>query len=407
MVFLLLPVLAMAQEKGIAFDKSASWKEVLAKAKAEKKYIFVDCFTTWCGPCKYMDAKIYPLQEVGDYYNANFINVKLQLDSTGADNEYVKGWYKDGKEIAATYGVNAYPTYLFFDPNGTIVHRFVGGSEAKDFVARAANALDPEKQYYTQLNKYKAGKNDPDFLRTLATAAMSSYDMKTGKEVADKYLATQTDLYTKENLRFLVNFTNTSQDKGFGVFRANPEKVNQVLGKGRAENMVKMIVSQEEIFPALRKKQANGSIDWKALQAKLVAKYPDIAEELILKGKVTYYQRENDWTNFSSNIMAYMNKYGETVDAGTLNSYAWAVFENCKDMTCVEQALEWSKRSFKDNSEPSFMDTYANLLHKLGKTKEAIEWQKKAIALLTDEESKKEFTQTLSKMEKGEKTWKD
>ncbi len=31
------------------------WKEVLAKAKAENKYIVVDCYTDWCGWCKVMD----------------------------------------------------------------------------------------------------------------------------------------------------------------------------------------------------------------------------------------------------------------------------------------------------------------------------------------------------------------
>ena len=50
------------------------------------------------------------------------------------------------------------------------------------------------------------------------------------------------------------------------------------------------------------------------------------------------------------------------------------------------------------------MDTYSNLLHKVGKTKEAIEWQEKAIAAV-DEASKAEYQATLEKMKKGEPTW--
>jgi predicted RNA polymerase sigma factor len=76
-------------------------------------------------------------------------------------------------------------------------------------------------------------------------------------------------------------------------------------------------------------------------------------------------------------------------------------------MSCVTEALEWSKKSFKDKENPMFMDTYANILHKMGRTKEAIEVQEKAVAMTTDEASKKELQETLDKMKKGEKTWAD
>ena len=44
--------------KGIHFVNGLSWQEVLQKAKAENKYIFVDCYATWCGPCKAMDKEV-------------------------------------------------------------------------------------------------------------------------------------------------------------------------------------------------------------------------------------------------------------------------------------------------------------------------------------------------------------
>ncbi|NSL87385.1 DUF255 domain-containing protein [Chitinophaga sp. Mgbs1] len=56
-----------------------SWQEVLNKAYTEGKYIFVDCYTTWCGPCKAMERNVYPSKEVGDYMNKRFISVKFRL----------------------------------------------------------------------------------------------------------------------------------------------------------------------------------------------------------------------------------------------------------------------------------------------------------------------------------------
>ena len=404
LLFLLVPFLSNAQEEGMHFEHQLSWKEVQAKAKAEHKYIFMDCLTTWCGPCKYMSANIFPKKEVGDFYNAKFINVKVQLDSTAGDAEEIKKWYQDGHDIAAKYEVRAYPTYLIFDPNGNIVHRFVGSSDDKTFLERGSNSLNPDKQYYTQLNKYKAGEKTPAFIMNLAQVAMDAYDLKNAASLSDEYLATQTNLFTKENLEFINKFTRSSKDKGFAMMLNNADKVNAVLGAGKAEEKVMGIIMQEDIYPIILKKDAKP--DWQVLSEKLEKKYPAQATELSSKAKVIFYQAKGDWNNFASEIVGYMNKYGEKATSQELNSYAWAVFENCKDMTCVTQALDWSKRSFKDKDNEMFMDTYANILHKMGKTQDAIVWEKKALALATGDQ-KKSYQETLDKMEKGEKTWKD
>ena len=68
----------------------------------------------------------------------------------------------------------------------------------------------------------------------------------------------------------------------------------------------------------------------------------------------------------------------------------------------MKEALEWSKRSFKDKEEPMFIDTYANIIYKLGQKEEAIKWEEKALALSNNE---KTYQETLDKMKKGEKTW--
>ena len=97
----LLPVLLHAQPgneptaadgvpKGIRFEKGLSWQQVLEKAKAENKFIFVDCYATWCGPCKQMERDVYPVPQVEELYNDRFISVKMQMDSSKADDEWVK-----------------------------------------------------------------------------------------------------------------------------------------------------------------------------------------------------------------------------------------------------------------------------------------------------------------------------
>lgn len=397
----LLPLFAVAQDKGIHFEHGLSWKEIQAKAKAENKYIFIDCFTTWCGPCKYMTANIFPQEKVGEFFNSKFINVKLQMDETAGDNEEVKKWYEDAKAIGEQYSIRAYPTFLFFAPDGKVVHRMVGGGEAEPFITRAQDALNPDKQYYAQLDKYEKGNRDEAFLRKFALSAQAAYDAKTAQAVSKEYFAMQKDLFTKDNLELLAKFTSSSKDKGFPIFLNEGVKADKVLGAGKSEEIVMGIVSNEEVFPKIFKKDA-GVPDWNALQTGLAAKYPAQAEELVAKSKVMYYNYNKDAENSINSIVAYMKKYGHKASPQELNQFAWTVFETCKDMKCVEDALSWSKRSFSENQDPNFMDTYANLLYKLGRKKEAISWQEKAVGLAKD---KKALEETLNKMKKGEKTW--
>jgi thiol-disulfide isomerase/thioredoxin len=396
---------AIAQETGMRFEHNTSWEKVLAKAKAENKYIFVDCFATWCGPCKQMAKNIFPQEEVGKFFNANFINLKIQFDTTAADDAEVKSWFATAAKINKEYKIAAYPTYMMFDPNGVAVHRAVGSSQAEQFIAKGKDALNPEKQYYTLKRKYEAGNRDEKFMYQTVLAAVDAYDKEFAKKISDDYLSTQTDLYTKENLTLLRQFTQTSKDQGFKIMSQNPEKVDAVLGKGEANKVVKNIVLREEVMPIAFGKNVT-TPDWAGLETTLKTKYPAQANEILLYSKVLYTQQKRDWKNFGTAVSEYMKSFGSNATPEQMNQFAWTVFENCDDMACVTNALDWSKQSFAQNNSPMFMDTYANLLYKAGKKKEAIEWETKAMTLAkANKEDAGEYQATIDKMTKGEKTW--
>src|SRR5260221_4585806 len=81
------------QAEGIHFEQGLTWNEIRAKANAENKFIFMDCYTTWCGPCKFMDVQIFPQEEVGRYFNSHFISVRVQMDRTDKDKDSIRRWY--------------------------------------------------------------------------------------------------------------------------------------------------------------------------------------------------------------------------------------------------------------------------------------------------------------------------
>lgn len=108
-------------DDGIQFNES-SWADVLKKAKAEKRLIFLDAYASWCGPCKMLQKNVFTQKEVGDYFNKRFINVKMDME---------KG---EGPMVAQRYPLEAYPTLLFIDGSGKVVKKVIGYQSPQDLL---------------------------------------------------------------------------------------------------------------------------------------------------------------------------------------------------------------------------------------------------------------------------------
>lgn len=132
--------------------REGSWNELLEMAKVEKKPIFVDAFAVWCGPCKRMDSQVFSQAEVGNFFNDNFINAKIDME---------KG---EGPALGGKYGVSAYPTILFIAPNGELLHKAVGYQPADILINNGNIALRKTNEAEEYTTKYEAGERDPGFI---------------------------------------------------------------------------------------------------------------------------------------------------------------------------------------------------------------------------------------------------
>ncbi len=118
---LLLPLWVCAQ--GVNF-RPLSYTEAIELAAKENKMVFIDFYTTWCGPCKRMSKEVFPQQEVGEYFNRTFISLKLDAEK------------ENGLELAKKYAVKAFPTFVVLSPDGTEVFRTSGYRPADEFVEK-------------------------------------------------------------------------------------------------------------------------------------------------------------------------------------------------------------------------------------------------------------------------------
>lgn len=105
------------------------WNAAVKKASAQKKYIFVDCYATWCGPCKMLKIQTFSNKKVADFFNEKFVNVSIDME---------KG---QGPKLAEQWKIQAYPTLIIFDENAKPVLGTMGFMKADDLMRFAEQAL--------------------------------------------------------------------------------------------------------------------------------------------------------------------------------------------------------------------------------------------------------------------------
>jgi len=207
---LFLFVINLVKAEGMEFHHG-TWDEALAKAKASGKLIFMDAFTTWCGPCKRMSAQTFPLQEVGDFYNANFINVKMDME---------KG---EGLMLAGKYGVDSYPTLLYIDGEGKLVSKAIGYMDGPKFIDAGKSALRKNDKTELYAKEYAAGKRDFNTVYNYVRAL--NYSGKSSTKIANEYINSQKDMTTNENLSFLLEAAAEVDSRIFDLFIKNKDKL--------------------------------------------------------------------------------------------------------------------------------------------------------------------------------------
>jgi len=420
-------VLSVAAQ-GISFE-NGDWKSVIAKAKKEQKLVYVDVYTTWCGPCKILATQIFPQKEAGDKYNTLFVNYRIDAE---------KG---EGIDLAKKYNVDGYPTHLFVDPvNGAVIYRDMGAStEVKDFNHHADVAMQEKADPMTwdkYVAAYKGGKKDQAFLRSYLMKAKRL--SKGNDEILNDYVALlgmQPSLPDSEVV-FLTEHMQTIDNNAIASIAGHKNVVAAISpdNKGyydamvtrwiygtfkkavdeRKESLLDVIAQRGKKYSAEHDEVMNYWFRTQYFQKigdEKGALKAGMAEADFLSARpAAYYVKEDEkqLENAKGSIRAQLKmmkvpdeKLDELVKtnleknpsmqhsasfqtANKLNGIAWDIYEHhATDAAAVQQALKWSKHSMDLASEmnewPQFADTYAHLLYVAGKKQEAIQMQQEAV----------------------------
>lgn len=337
---------------GIIFE-TGTWDEVVAIAKKKKKPIFVDAYTTWCGPCKWMAANTFTDMEVGTYINKNFVAYKMDME---------KG---EGVNFATKNGVNVYPTLLFFNKNGEMIHKGIGAKNPEQLIELSKNAVNPSEQISVFHRKYKAGKRDKAFLFDYINRCMDA-----GESIEEPFQVYWESIeldekITLENLNVMRSIT-----RGFG----DPDHELFIFLNKYKKQFIE-VVGEETFEPYWA--SAYGGIMW------VSAKNEKQRNKKLKQAKSIFTDKKHEIDEFfnlniawqskdSEKISAAVNAYAEVTDNWSfLNSQAWAIYEDSESDEELEKGLRWVNKSVSLNANYMNLDTKGAILYKLNRLDDA------------------------------------
>ncbi len=374
-----------ASDKGIQFFKG-SWKEALKKAEEVGKPIFVDAYTSWCGPCKKMSKQVFPNSKVGTFFNKHYVNYKIDVEKA-----------EDGPAFRAEYGIKAFPTLLFINSSGKVLHSVKGFRDPNKFLLEGRKGLADKDKLAKLEEKYNKGERSADFLREYITSLWINGKKGSYQKIANDYLGKMDNnsLKETENVDLIYNLSDDIHGKAFQLMLANKTAFVEKFGKKEIE--LKIVRAAFESVKKAVKDKNRTQFDKAAKIIQQASEDPEDAEELIWRANMQYYQGTRDWTNYAKAAVDYLDEY-EIEDAGLLNNIAWDFYKHVDDKELLAKAQLWAEESIAVKSSYHNNDTYAALLYKLGKRDAAILAAEKAI--LIAKETRKDYKSTQELLDK-------
>lgn len=327
-----------------------NFDEVLKKAKEEGKLIFMDCYTTWCGPCKMMSNQVFPLKFVGDFMNEHFVNVKIDME---------KG---EGVELAKKYKVKAFPTMFLLNADGEPIYKILGAQDPRTFLAKVKRGMELENGYTSVKQKYEAGDRSLPIVSDYYLVMQDAGDVKNLDNDVVAYLATlnTTERFSKSAWKLYDNFINDYHSPEFKFLVENRQKFAKEIGEDVVNKKIEKV-----IFPAVVEYLRNEKTqeDIKIIQGLIKAgDFPTDYSLAMLNEIVVLYNQKD----FGKLLDFYENKVSVLSDAFTrlnLDVLLKSLLESASPAQ-KERALTYVKKC-SENANPKAKSNYNALLEAL------------------------------------------
>lgn len=368
---------------GIEFFQG-TWEEALEASKLQDKPIFVDAFTTWCGPCKRMAATVFTEESVGDFYNSNFICMKIDMEKP------------EGRKFQKKYPVSAYPTLYYIDGNGETIYHTKGARQVKQFIELGRTVLGKTDKSAEFAEKYESGDRDPEliinYVRALNKAGKSSL------KISNDYLDSQENLSSDFNLKFIFESTVEADSRIFDLLIEHRSAIEE------KESKKAVLTKIQEACKQTSKKALEFESETlhEEAKAKMKAHAPDEADIFAAKVDMFFFKAKKDIKNYLKACDDYAKEAGKN-DPKQLNYLAREISGSFpEDKDAMKQAEKFSKKASQKGDSYEYYITYAEVLLANGKNADALTMAKKSLELAEGQDNvKRNIQHLIQKIEKS------
>lgn len=326
--------------EGMKFCKEGTkFAEAVAQAKAEKKMVFLDCYTSWCGPCKMMARDIFPQKKVGDFMNSKFICIKIDME---------KG---EGPSLTQKFQVSAFPTFIIFNSDAQEIGRFLGGSDADGFIDRVKKAsidngsIDMDKQW-------EQGNRDESFLKQYLTSLGNAYKNQRANDVAEALLDPKAESFASDSASAMIfmRYINNPFSKAFIYTAKHPNDLKKTLGETPVD------MKLQSVWRGFVRQVLKTDGDKQTLDMDLLNKWVALMEECNVSNRdelrldvlITANQKTKNWNDYFKYCKEYWNN--KNLDVTDLQLCRWCspLVKECQDEKIRKEAKKMVQQRMKD-----------------------------------------------------------
>ncbi len=354
-----------------------TWDEAMEKAKAEEKLIFVDAFAQWCGPCKRMAKTTFKEDKVGDFFNKNFINLKMDMEA----NENVK--------FRQQYPVSAFPTLFFIDGDGNIVTKNKGAQKADGLIKMGEYALSQFDVSEDYAAEYEKGDRSPDLVYNYVKALNKMN--KPSLKIANEYLKEQKDLTTDDNLKFILAATSEADSRIFDLLIKHRSKIEAITSKKEVNEQIEAACART----AAKAIEFQSDELHEEAKSKMKKHFSAKAEQFAYSTDLDYFLSTQNAKQYIRCCNTYVKKEVKN-DSKRLHELAKEIEDNFQDdSNAMKFAEKFANKAAEYGGLFEYYYTYASILQKNGKKSKALEMAEKSLEL---SEGKRGAVSTIEKL---------
>lgn len=363
--------------QGIEFFHG-TWAEALEEAKKQDKVIFVDAYAEWCGPCKRMAKNVFTDKSVGDFYNANFINMKLDME---------KG---EGKKFRQKYPVSAFPTLFFIDYTGDLVAKIKGAQQVEPLIALGKSALGKVDRSGEYVTAYENGDRSPELMYNYVKALNQAG--KPSLKIANEYLNTQENLDTKENLAFILAATSEADSRIFDLLIEKRRQIAAIHGEPEVKKQIEKACKNtaQKAMEFESEDLLEEAVD------KMKKHYPEKATAFTYDMEMDFCEKMGDSKQYVKACHNYAKKIAKNDPAKLYDLVQDLQKSFPNDEKAMEEAEDLAAKAAKQGKDYKYHHQYAYVLNKNGKKDAALKAAEKAMVMA--KETDKRAVQIVQKL---------